>query len=232
MNAVEITLIIIGVIFIVVSFFVQEKLSKKDLDLIAKMSEDDLTVVVAKKMEQAENELDNKIEEKIEEKVELGQRSMEKLCNEKIMAINEYSDTVLDSINKNHNETMFLYSMLNDKHKELTDFVNETKINKTQEEKTPVLASDPTQKAPSFVALESSVSQISKEEEERLIQVAPVINVATTEEMQENTPVEVNHNEEILSLHKKGITDVEIAKKLGLGLGEVKLVIGLYKEEV
>ena len=36
------------------------------------------------------------------------------------MAINEYSDTVLDSINKAHNEIMFLYSMLNDKHDELT----------------------------------------------------------------------------------------------------------------
>ena len=38
-----------------------------------------------------------------------------------------------------------------------------------------------------------------------------------------------NSNARILQLHKLGKTDVEIAKELGLGLGEVKLVIGLYK---
>jgi hypothetical protein len=35
----------------------------------------------------------------------------------------------------------------------------------------------------------------------------------------------------ILALHQQGKPDVEIARDLGLGLGEVKLVIGLYKGE-
>jgi hypothetical protein len=42
---------------------------------------------------------------------------------------------------------------------------------------------------------------------------------------------EKNHNDDILFLHNAGKSDVEIAKDLGLGLGEVKLVIGLFKEE-
>ena len=42
---------------------------------------------------------------------------------------------------------------------------------------------------------------------------------------------EGNHNDEILERHQAGMSDVEIAKELGLGLGEVKLVIGLYKGE-
>jgi hypothetical protein len=41
----------------------------------------------------------------------------------------------------------------------------------------------------------------------------------------------VNHNEKILMLHQQGVPDVEIARDLGLGLGEVKLVIGLFKGE-
>jgi hypothetical protein len=41
----------------------------------------------------------------------------------------------------------------------------------------------------------------------------------------------VNHNDEILTMHRKGISDVQIARDLGLGLGEVKLVIGLFKGE-
>jgi hypothetical protein len=40
-----------------------------------------------------------------------------------------------------------------------------------------------------------------------------------------------NHNDMILALHQQGKPDVEIARDLGLGLGEVKLVIGLYKGE-
>ena len=38
-------------------------------------------------------------------------------------------------------------------------------------------------------------------------------------------------SEKILALHKQGKSDVEIAKDLECGLGEVRLVLGLYKEE-
>ena len=33
----------------------------------------------------------------------------------------------------------------------------------------------------------------------------------------------------IIGLHKKGYSNLEIAKTLGLGIGEVKLVLGLYQ---
>ena len=39
----------------------------------------------------------------------------------------------------------------------------------------------------------------------------------------------LNNNERILELHSKGKSNMAIAKELGLGLGEVKLVIGLYE---
>ncbi len=38
-----------------------------------------------------------------------------------------------------------------------------------------------------------------------------------------------NSNEKILSLHKAGMSNVAIAKELGLGVGEVKLVIDLFE---
>ena len=38
-----------------------------------------------------------------------------------------------------------------------------------------------------------------------------------------------NNNEKILEMHKQGKSTVAIAKELGLGVGEVKLVIDLYK---
>jgi len=41
----------------------------------------------------------------------------------------------------------------------------------------------------------------------------------------------VNHNQMILEKYREGKSAVEIAKELGLGVGEVKLVIGLFREE-
>ena len=38
-------------------------------------------------------------------------------------------------------------------------------------------------------------------------------------------------NQKILDLYRKGKSAVDIAKELGLGVGEVKLVIGLFREE-
>ena len=41
------------------------------------------------------------------------------------MAISEFSDTVMENMNKTHNEIMFLYSMLNDKHAAMTQHAEE-----------------------------------------------------------------------------------------------------------
>ena len=38
-----------------------------------------------------------------------------------------------------------------------------------------------------------------------------------------------NNNERILALSSQGMSQVEIAKELGIGLGEVKLVIDLFR---
>lgn len=41
----------------------------------------------------------------------------------------------------------------------------------------------------------------------------------------------ISHNQMILNMYRKGKNAVDIAKELGLGVGEVKLVIGLFREE-
>ena len=39
----------------------------------------------------------------------------------------------------------------------------------------------------------------------------------------------INSNERILEFHRAGKSDMSIARDLGLGIGEVKLVIDLYE---
>ena len=46
---------------------------------------------------------------------------------------------------------------------------------------------------------------------------------------EEEPETEENHTGRILEMRKKGMQSVEIAKELGVGLGEVNLVLGLYK---
>ena len=48
---------------------------------------------------------------------------------------------------------------------------------------------------------------------------------------EETVQQESNHNAAILELHRQGASEIEIAKELGLGVGEVKLVLGLFREE-
>lgn len=50
MTGVEITLILVGIIFVLVSFFVQEKLTPKDVQEITRLSEKELKIIVEREL--------------------------------------------------------------------------------------------------------------------------------------------------------------------------------------
>ncbi|MBO5096823.1 MAG: hypothetical protein J6B96_00745 [Agathobacter sp.] len=231
MLAVEIVLILIGVAFLVGSYFVEERFSEKDIQEISKMSETQLNMIVDKQVKSAKTQVENSVDEIIDESLAVTKRGLEKETNEKIMAISEYSDTVLETMNKTHNEIMFLYSMLNDKHAEMTEFAGAlqkySKSNKQPQQENVILAEETEtvhkvkEQEPVFV-VRPNVTRTNIEE---------TLNKANQEMEGTQESVFLNKNEQILNLHKKGKSDVEIAKTLDCGLGEVRLVLGLYKEE-
>lgn len=239
MTALEITLIVIGVVFLVGSFFVSDKLSQKDVDQIAKMSEEELRVILDRQLEKAKAEIQNAIETGIDETTEETKRALEKETNDKINGISEYSDTVLESINKSHNEIMFLYSMLNDKHKDLTDLaanlqkltVNLHDVEQQMTEKT--LRAQARLQQPEPVI--EKPAKVQKKEIPVEKKVKPEsIKKAVEVRKKPETDTEINEkndNDAILRLHAEGKSDVEIAKLLDRGLGEVRLVIGLHRGE-
>jgi hypothetical protein len=223
MIGIEFVLVIIGLAFLVVSFFVQEKLSPKDIDSINSLSEKEINLIVEKHLKNANNQVEDSIEQMMDEALGISERAMEKESNEKIMAISEYSNTVLESMNKTHNEILFLYSMLGDKHTELTSLASQLQV-----------FSDQLKSTENEVL--HNLAEAAKEVENRVVQTEPVDGDAMVrasveaEHMQEEDGGDgINHNEEILTLHRQGRPDVEIARDLGLGLGEVKLVIGLFQ---
>ena len=223
MTAVESTLIIVGIVFLLVSFLVQEKLSPKDIESITNLSENELKIIVEKQLKNANDQIEDAITDVVEDKTETTKRALEKETNEKIMAIDEYSNTVLESMNKTHNEILFLYSMLNDKHTELTDLA--TQLQQFSEH----MKNTENEVLENLALAAQDVRQ--KVNETKPIDENEAILASLGTDGQEADQDPINHNDRILMLHQQGFSDVEIARELGLGLGEVKLVIGLFKGE-
>ena len=223
MTAVEIKLIIVGIVFLLVSFLVQEKLSPKDIESITNLSENELKIIVEKQLKNANDQVEDAITDVVEDKTETTKRALEKETNEKIMAIDEYSNTVLESMNKTHNEILFLYSMLNDKHTELTDLA--TQLQQFSEH----MKNTENEVLENLALAAQDVRQ--KVNETKPIDENEAILASLGTDGQEADQDQINHNDRILMLHQQGFSDVEIARELGLGLGEVKLVIGLFKGE-
>ena len=246
MTMIEIILLLVGCVFMIGSFFISEKLSSSELNKIAELSEDELKKIIEREVNNAGTQMDEVIEQKIEEAGEQAERAMEKESNEQIMQIHEYSETVMESMKKTHDEIMFLYSMLNDKHTEMTSMTGDLQrlaadIRNLQENlsakagtsiRKPVAESHVVQQP---VMKQNAVVQPMTETID--VQPEPEVQVNRFQEIQEpeqkteksETAAQGMSNDMILKLYEQGLSKVEIAKKLGRGLGEVNLVIELYK---
>ena len=287
MGATEIVLLVLGIVVFILSFVIpakKEKLSKESL----KDAKEEIQKIVDEAVKEANSNIEDNVTEVSDYNVEKAERAMERLCNEKIMAINEYSSTVLESIDKNHQEVMFLYDMLNEKHTALKETVSEAdktakevkqtmqdvavdlkevkeaKPKRTRKQKTETVAVEIEEAEETAVKSEETAEMIplvdltevqevaeTKPEEDIVKQLdaikstktkkatttrkkstkskeveAPDLNIGTLAAKKEGGR---NSNERILELHNAGKSNVAIAKELGLGIGEVKLVIDLFE---
>ena len=113
--------------------------------------------------------------------------------------------------------------MLNDKHTELTDLA--TQLQQFSEH----MKNTENEVLENLALAAQDVRQ--KVNETKPIDENEAILASLGTDGQEADQDQINHNDRILMLHQQGFSDVEIARELGLGLGEVKLVIGLFKGE-
>ncbi len=238
MTGVEWMLLLIGSIFMIGSFFVAEKLSPSELNKIAELSENELKNLIERELLRAKDKVLAMIDEQIEASIDQVDRALGKETNDKIMAISEYSDTVIEKMNKAHNEIMFLYSMLNDKHTELTGMVSELQR----------LAADIRNLEETFAAQKELGSRGPAREEifETPLKEQSAFRQPQAPDEQPSYREEIPQTDEgetlgalsvrdgakeVLRLHKEGMSEVEIARTLGMGIGEVRLMIGLYRGE-
>ena len=274
MAGMEIFLIIIGVTAIIGSFVFEKTLEKND-----NTNENNSGVTEAMLEEQVSKAVDHILDDRIEET----EAKMDKLSNEKIMAVGDYSDNVLKEIDKNHDEVMFLYSMLNEKEKEVKNAVNDVENIKRSIN---VIAdnekADKADKSETFAnnqinnnikntrVSKETISDVSdmkdelltlqekKAEETMEINNVSVkdnnnsnLTISTAKDNRDKTEknlnlntgkknkgvaiahkdVKKNNNNKTLELYSKGMSNIDIAKKLNLGIGEVRLVIDLYRNK-
>ncbi|MCI6065667.1 DUF6115 domain-containing protein [bacterium] len=247
MTTIEIILLLVGCVFMIGSFFISEKLSSSELNKIAELSEDELKKIIEREVNNAGTQMDDVIEQKIEEAGEQAERAMEKESNEQIMQIHEYSETVMESMKKTHDEIMFLYSMLNDKHTEMTSMTGDLQrlaadIRNLQENmsakagtsiRKPVaeshVAQQPVMKQNAVVQPMTETIDVQPEPEVQVNRFQEIQEPEQKTEKPETADAQGMSNDMILKLYEQGLSKVEIAKQLGRGLGEVNLVIELYK---
>ena len=236
MDILEVILLIVGIVIFIGSFLLpagRSDAGRIDTDA----AKQEIHGLIEEEMKTVRAQVQDKVEETSEDVVEKAERSLERLTNEKIMAVNEYSNTVLQEIHKNHEEAMFLYDMLNSKHANIKDTIskmdkavkaveNKTAENKVVEDKTATdkTATDKTATDKTAGMVEEKTADTPKTEPLIQLENSPEIGF-----MGETVQEGQNNNEKILEMHRQGKSTVAIAKELGLGVGEVKLVIDLYK---
>ena len=291
----EIILIIIGFIALVLGYFIPAGKGDGHLD------PDEVDEMVQEGLDRSLNNsvrrtIDGMARDAVAEAVDDNRLDLSRISNEKVQEISEYAGTVLDDIKKNHDEVVFMYDMLNDKHKNLTNTVTEI-TRKAEDAKQTVRDAELTARdardaaatldaaaARARIAAETAPHMENRgdrpiipvgvsgdkpgDEEEISTQAVPqaaeadeklddngfAVLAPPVEEISEtipeapvktaNTPntakqtvrrkadEPMSQNRQILEMHNAGKSNMVIARELGLGIGEVRLVIDLSKKQM
>ena len=273
MNITEILLILVGVIVIAAGYLIPASRGINDQDKAS--AEKNVHDMVRRSIEDAQEEIQSRVDDTVEESLVKTERGLDRITNEKINAISEYAETVLNDIHKNHDEVVFMYDMLNDKHKSLKSTVTEA-AKKAEEVKRTVhdaelaakevrgvketiesqeaketdiklknagfepLISETAGKQPNaekHVIQSLTFESGKKAEKENKIPISEIQqdlkekSVQSVKKEETDRIVETaSQNIQILEMHKTGKSNMVIARELGLGIGEVSLVIELSQK--
>lgn len=222
---------IIGIICIIVSFMMVGKDGGEGTTAAAEaatgnritdeyeLNEEELAVLQSK--------VSDKISSDVNDIIYNADNSLSTMLNEKMMALGDYAVTVCDEIEKNHKEVMFLYSMLNDKEKELKTLAAEAEERASELKRASELAIDAyVSETPEMDALDALASTDGSLD---MGGTLVMDGVSEADPAEEPVVEEENINDIILGMKRNGMSIMEIARELGLGVGEVKLVVDLYQ---
>ena len=294
MDIIVIICLIIGVSCIGASFFIKEKadIDNHEKEKIAEeirgraLSEDS----VKKVMTRVEKGFSEKLSAISEDKLGGFADKMSEIANDKMLAINDMSGQLMEKIEQNHKEVIFLYDMLNEKSDYLKDFsakidglrhelereeerikalnndiddkmikvkeVRQTVIAKPvapvevkqeksrrvptgiEQAKAAIKPAEVPAQAKNLVKMKKEVEDIPSDindifdaDERDIFKDAEVPEITAEIDEIDLSPElteELSTNDKILKMHSEGKSVMEISKELGMGQGEVQLILGLY----
>lgn len=197
MGTVEIVLLVIGIICVIVGIILGLTDNNEKEATESSVSDYD----AASQVRQVAQTIDSIIEKKMQDIEDKTEARLDKISNTKILEMNEYADGVLKEINRNHNEVMFMYDMLNEKDKEIKTTVKDVNVTRVNR----------------GYAYNDAKQQSAMEEPKIVMQ--DIEDFVLDESL--------STHDKIRKLYSNGYNDVEIAKRLKIGVGEVRLVINL-----
>lgn len=252
MEPITVIMSVIGVLLLVGSCFLPEKAAPEtDYDeLFRRMAKRELTPEEVERLRQT---VDRIISEKTEEVIEKTDDYLSRVANEKIMSVDEFSKQILERLDKNNSDVVFLYNMLAETKEEVKTVIADAgKVRESLQAETEkavksmeaVAVTEPlpavrqtkkpaAKKSAAKTTAEKTPAEKAPVEKKTVRKAAPPDNIAVLPELtvvteQENGTDTDLPKGKILELHKKGKSVREISRELGMGQGEVKLVIDLY----
>ena len=210
MTGIEIVILVAGILCICISFLMAGKREEVNGQ---SMSSEPAEIWSDKEEEMIKNRVGSLLEEKQFETVEQAKDQMNHLCNDKIMAMDEFSRQILSKIDANHQEVVFMYNLLGEKENELKELMT-GKV--TPEE-------DGDTFMPEEPVMEQEEEPDAELEKDALDEIFKEQWGASEEE-----PDREKINRKIKKMHEQVQSVLEISKALDMGQGEVKLVLDLY----
>lgn len=230
----EVILLMAGFACLCISYFVSRNSSENETE--NGEAQGASAVWTEKEEELIRERVGELLQEMQNEFAEQATDEMNRLCNDKIMAIDEFSQQLFEKIKSNHREVVFMYNMLTEKQKEISSIVTKPVAPKPVKKEAVKPAAVPEkkkeipqkpaaepkqtvlrQKKPAVEATAAAETAAKRGQAVRKRQAAPG-KTAPAEDI----------NQQIQKMYREGKSVLEISKALNMGQGEVKLVITLY----
>ncbi len=238
MEPISIILIVLGIVLLLGScFFGKDDGKEPEYDeLLNRLAKRELS---AEETERIRQTVDQIISDKTEEVIIKTDDYLSQVANEKIMSVDEFSKQILERLDKNNSDVMFLYNMVTETKEELkTEIANAKKakealskaVEKKSDEVTPAVAKKQESTGKTRVASKTEPAkrpEVKKEPKEQKPDEIAALLAATMTREPSNLDGDMP-KERILELYKSGKSIRDISRELGMGQGEVKLVIDLY----
>lgn len=239
MEPISIILIVLGIVILIGSCFLGKDEGKEPEydELLNRLAKRELSPEETERIRQT---VDQIISDKTEEVIIKTDDYLSQVANEKIMSVDEFSKQIMERLDKNNSDVMFLYNMVTETKEELkAEIANAKKVKETlgkvsekksEETATPIVRKQERENKPSGITKTEPVKRtvVKKEpKEQKTDDIAALLAATMVQEPTSSVDGDMP-KDKILELYKSGKSIRDISRELGMGQGEVKLVVDLY----